>query len=351
MAKRGWYFFIRACVWLGLRFYFRKVVIKGIKNIPKNGPIVFTANHQNAFLDALILATTTWRFTHYLVRADVFKFSWARWWLATLNMMPIYRIRDGRSALDQNTEIFRRCNQILDRGEALLIFPEGNHGQQRRLRPLSKGFTRIVFGAMEHRASLPIFIIPVGLNYTSHQSAGSSVSIYFGKPIDPAIYYDPLLIQKSAKQLREKVADGMRQLITHVEKVENYERTIDRLHQTNPDYLDPVDTNQRLETIDQQEKKTGVPKTNKFNFFFKLVHYIIMLNNLIPFGLWYSVKSKINDPVFIASLKFCTGLVLVPFGYILQTSLVYFIVGGAGAMAYGVFCLASLRLRNSIQID
>lgn len=351
MVKRSWYFFVRACVWLGLRYYFKKIVVKGLKNIPKEGPIVFTANHQNAFLDALILATTTRWFTHYLVRADVFKFAWARWWLATLNMMPIYRIRDGRSALDQNAEIFGKCSRILDRGEALLIFPEGNHGQQRRLRPLSKGFTRIVFGAMEQQASLPISIIPVGLNYTSHQSASSSVSIYFGEPIDPAIYYDPLQVQKAAQQLKEKVADGMRQLITHVEDLENYECIMDRLQQTNPDYLDPVDTNRRLETIEEEETKTDAPITAKLNFLSRLMHLVIILNNLIPFGLWYSIKSKIKDPVFIASLKFCTGLVVVPLGYILQTYLVYFIVGGAGAAAYGVFCLASLRLRNSIQID
>ncbi|MGI9542947.1 MAG: 1-acyl-sn-glycerol-3-phosphate acyltransferase, partial [Cyclobacteriaceae bacterium] len=124
MIKCGWYFFVRACVWLGLRFYFKKLVIKGIENIPTKGPIVFTANHQNAFLDALILATTTMRFTHYLVRADVFKSAWARWLLSTLNMMPVYRIRDGRSALDLNAEIFEKCNTILSKGEALLIFPE-----------------------------------------------------------------------------------------------------------------------------------------------------------------------------------------------------------------------------------
>ena len=346
MVKRIWYFIVRSFVWLGIRFYFKEVVIKGIENIPKKGPVVFTANHQNAFLDALILATTTWRFTHYLVRADVFKSAMARWWLATLNMMPIYRIRDGRSALDRNTEIFDQCNRILRNGEALLIFPEGNHGQKRRLRPLSKGFTRIVFGTLREQTDQPISIVPVGLNYTHHQHAGSGVSIYFGKPIDPAVYYDPEQSQRSAQKLKEKVAAEMKQLITHVEDLENYERVLDHLQKTNPDYLDPVGTNKKLGSINFKEAITNTQKVTEPNIFSRLVRFVITLNNLIAYGLWYSIKSKIKDPVFIGSLKFCTGLVLVPVGYIVQTYLVYFIVGGVAAMVYAAFCIASLRWRS-----
>ncbi|MGI9544209.1 MAG: 1-acyl-sn-glycerol-3-phosphate acyltransferase, partial [Cyclobacteriaceae bacterium] len=251
-------------------------------------------------------------------------------------------------ALDLNAEIFEKCNTILSKGEALLIFPEGNHGQQRRLRPLSKGFTRIVFGALEKQASIPISVIPVGLNYTYHQSAGSGVSIYFGDPINPAIYDDPEHPRRSAQHLKEKVAGEMKQLITHIEDVENYDHIMDRLQLTNPDYLDPVDTNKMLDSIDFKETTTNAPRTTKSNFFSKLVRFVITLNNLIPLGLWYGIRSRIKDPVFIGSLKFCTGLVLVPIGYLLQTYLVYFIVGGAGALAYGAFCLTSLRWRSLV---
>jgi len=345
MLKRPWYYLVRAYVWLGLRFYFRKVVVKGASNIPKSGPVIFTANHQNAFLDALILATSTWRFTHYLVRADVFKRSCARKLLNTLNMMPIYRIRDGRSALDNNRAIFESCNKILGRGESLLIFPEGNHGQQRRLRSLSKGFTRVVFGAMDKLSGKNIPIVPVGLNYSRHREAGSSVSIYFGTPIDTTTFYNPAHPQRAAQMLKEEVAAQMSMLITHVPDKENHDLIIQQLEHSNPNYLDPVAINKRIASLektiyDENKRVKSRPIINRF------IRLGIGLNNLIPLGLWYVIKSKIKDPVFNGSIKFCVGLVFVPLGYLFQSYIFYFLGGIWVAIGYVGFCLALLRWRS-----
>ena len=41
--------------------------------MPKNEPILFLGNHQNALLDPLLLAITSGRYTHFLTRAQVFK--------------------------------------------------------------------------------------------------------------------------------------------------------------------------------------------------------------------------------------------------------------------------------------
>ena len=91
-----WYAGVRRFVSWGLQNYFGKIEVHGESQVPASGAVLFTVNHQNAFLDALLIATTNKRYTHFLVRADVFKFSWARRFFRTLNMLPIYRWRDGR---------------------------------------------------------------------------------------------------------------------------------------------------------------------------------------------------------------------------------------------------------------
>ena len=93
--KNIWYNFIRSYIKLGLFFYTKKIKVVGKKNIPKKGAVLFAVNHPNGLLDPLLVTTTATRNTHYLVRAAVFKKPLVKKFLATLNLMPIYRIRDG----------------------------------------------------------------------------------------------------------------------------------------------------------------------------------------------------------------------------------------------------------------
>jgi 1-acyl-sn-glycerol-3-phosphate acyltransferase len=174
-----WYRWVRLIVFGTLKLYFRKIRVEGLEHIPSTGPVLFAVNHQNAFLDALLVATNNPRELHFLARADVFKSRLARKFFASLNMMPIYRWRDGRAGLKANHQIFARSHELLDQRHALLMFPEANHHQQRLLLPLSKGFTRITSGIRDSQ----LMVVPVGLNYSHHRRFGGSVSIYLARPL------------------------------------------------------------------------------------------------------------------------------------------------------------------------
>ncbi len=171
-----WYAFVRNTVKLGVKLFYRRIEILGYDKYPRSGPVLLAPNHQNAFMDAIIPTVFVPRPVHFLARADVFKSRFAKWFLNSLKMMPVYRQRDGMSNLAKNEEIFEMCFDILRNDGTLLIFPEAGHLGERRLRTLSKGFTRIVFGAMENHEELDIKIVPVGLNYSNyHQSQSRSI--------------------------------------------------------------------------------------------------------------------------------------------------------------------------------
>ena len=72
MIKRLIYKALRVHLKLGLFFFFRKVMVSGMDNIPKNGPVVFVANHQNAILDGVLIASATHRTCNFLTHADIF---------------------------------------------------------------------------------------------------------------------------------------------------------------------------------------------------------------------------------------------------------------------------------------
>ncbi len=311
-------------------------------NIPKNGPVVFVANHQNAILDGVLIASATHRTCHFLTRADIFVKPIFIKLLSLINFMPVYRFRDGFENLSQNESTFLRCHDILNKNECIVIFPEGNHSFQRRLRKLTKGFARIVFGAMKKYPGLEIRIVPVGINYTNHQQFGGSVHLLFGKPLLASSFVDANPTTQLLK-LTDEVAIQMKKLITHVEDEKNYQISIDKLNSTNPNYLDPAETNQRLSNISVIGAHTQhQAKTNRVNFFW--IKPLVWLPNLFPFLFWQLIAKRIKDPVFVGSLKFCVGISVFPVIYLIQCFVVGYVAGVIYGAVFFVFSLFSVKV-------
>ena len=350
MIKRTWYFLLQWYVYVGLKFYFKKLIVRGTENIPQ-GPVIFAANHQNAFLDALVIATTNQRYDHFLVRADIFKKPFVRWLLGTLNMRPIYRIRDGWQALAQNKETFDYCKGAFLHGDAIIMFPEGSHGEKRRVRPLSKGFTRVAFETLEQHPELTINIVPIGLNYTAHQNYRSSASIYFGAPIKANDYFKEPLQVESAR-LRLDVMESMKKLTMHIENLDQYSEIIAKLENSGVNYLDPFDANQRVANIADAKpyaKATEANSAGKILLF--PFYYLALLVNAPQLALWYRTLRKIKDPVFVASIKFCLGIFVFPFVYIVEAFIVYKLAGSFAAIGFGAFCILSMLIIEFIRRD
>lgn len=351
MRQRIWYYALRTYVWIGLHFYFRKIIVRGLDNIPKDHAVLFTPNHQNAFMDALLVVATNHRYTHFLTRADVFKKGFIHWLLSTLNLIPVYRIRDGWSSLDKNQESFNQCSACFEKGECVLIFPEGNHGMLRRIRPLSKGFTRVVFEALQKNPEMKLSVVPVGLNYTHHTSFFGSVSIYYGEPIAAADYFKQQQPQ-GANELRHRLSSSMKKLTTHVEDEIHYEKIISQLNQKGVDYLNPVAVNEILPaiTIPDDFGFQPIPKKLKTNKLFLPIYYLLYFINLPPLLWWKKIVSGVKDPVFISSLKFAFGIFVFPVYYSVLVSLSLLFVNYGVTLALFVICLTSLPLMASLRL-
>ncbi|CAN5301444.1 hypothetical protein BH10BAC4_BH10BAC4_09280 [soil metagenome] len=336
-----WYIFLRLYVRWGLHFFFRKIILHGRENIPA-GPVIFAANHQNAFLDALMIVCFNSHRTHFLARADIFQKTILRWLLSTLNMIPIYRIRDGWHSLNENQKTFDSCYRLFTHNDAVVIFPEGNHGNMRRLRHLSKGFTRIAFDSLQKNPDLNISIVPVGLNYSDHQAFRGSVSVYFGKPITAMDYFkEPYPVE--AGHLRDELSLRLRNLTTHIENTEQYSVILSKLEKVDSDFLNPTQTNERVAILERGESISINPSQNRApSLLSRCLHFPVLLINLIPLILWWKIRLGIKDPVFVASLKFGFGIVVFPLYYFLVGALIYWLFGGVATAAWLAISLTSM---------
>lgn len=310
--KKLWLHSVRLYIQIGLFFYYKKISLIGKETIPKDQPILFLGNHQNALLDALLVATKSGRFCYYLTRAAVFKKPLVSKILKSLNMLPVYRVRDGWSTIAKNKSIFNTSVELLHNNQAITIFPEGSHSLVRRVRPLSKGFTRIVLELREKHPDTTVSLIPIGFNYQAPKQMGSRVALVFGQPIMSS-NYNQLSITEATKQIKADVFDAMSKLTTQIPE-ENYDIVLQKLTERNIDFTNPEAVNQcianNFEDCSSQPLKTAVFKT-----VLKPMVYAILC---LPILVWKKVlKPKIKEEEFESTFRFAVCLTLVPFWMLL----------------------------------
>lgn len=296
----------------GLYGYHKRIDVYGLKNIPKNKPVLFLPNHQSALIDVLLVATDCRRKPYFLTRADVFSSTWLNHIFSYFRMLPIYRMRDGRETLFNNNLIFDECADLLNRGEALVIFPEANHNLKRRIRPLSKGFTRIILGAFEKYPDMDIQLVPVGLNYKNAAHFPDEVAIYYGMPISAKSLYNEVNLSKSSLAIKNKIAARLKELTTHIPDNLDYDVSIKALRSENADFLQPKEINHKLRfwTAEKGNSlKTFSIKSRRSPFLF---YFLVLLNFPIAL-LWFLViKPKVPEAEFMGTFRFATGLILLP---------------------------------------
>jgi 1-acyl-sn-glycerol-3-phosphate acyltransferase len=333
MLKKLWYNSVVLYLKNGLFFYSKKILVSGKENIPKKGAVLFCVNHPNGLIDPLIVTTNTSRNDHYLVRAASFKKPFIKKILESLNLMPIYRIRDGANQLGKNKEIFENCANLFKRGESLMIFPEGSHNSKRTVRPLSKGFTRIIFGTLEQNPELKIKIIPVGLTYQNASFYPTKVTLNFGKPIAAEKFYNTDEPVSSVNNLKNEVRNQLKKLSVHIPDDEKYASTLAKLDSLNVDFTKVDLVNKMIETGNYPEQK------KKHRNFLKPLYYIIILNSLFPFLIWKKVSKKIDEIEFVDTFRFTFCLFAFPVFYGLQAWVINLLFDWKVAICYALTSL------------
>ena len=168
---------------MALRLYFREIR-HASHQIDQHRPLLFLANHQNALIDALLIAAFNRRKTYFLVRSDVFKRKWVARILHYFGLRPIFRIRDGKHLVSQNEPMLNFFAEVLVKGDCVLLFPEGNHSLKRRVRPLRKGFIAIADKAFALDNNLDLGLVTVGLSYQNATCFRDRVHIHYADAID-----------------------------------------------------------------------------------------------------------------------------------------------------------------------
>ncbi len=166
--------------WFGSRFvkvFSRTVLqfrIQGLDHVPRTGPLIVACNHIS-FWDPPLVGSNFPRPLHFLAKAELFRNKVFGAMLRGYNSIPIQRGPQARSGL-------RGGEEALNRGEAVLIFPEGTRNKSGAMLPPRAGIGRLA--AVTQAPVLPVRI--TGSNNIRRSIARLElVWIRFGSPLSP----------------------------------------------------------------------------------------------------------------------------------------------------------------------
>jgi len=155
---------LKILIQAGLWLFCHKIYLKNKQLFKTKGPLLIIANHPNSFLDALIIGSYYERRVYFLARGDAFKNPIHRFFLESLNMIPVYRLREGKEFLHLNDYAFTRSIDLLSKGFAVLIFIEGICVNSNVLQPFKKGTARILEGVQKLSVDPKIHIAGIAFN-------------------------------------------------------------------------------------------------------------------------------------------------------------------------------------------
>ena len=194
----GIYAFLRHYVDFMLRMAYRRIKYVGLEKVPADGAVIYAPNHTNALMDALVILAMDRKQKVFVARADIFKNPKVAKILRFLKIMPIMRIRDGMDEVRKNTEIIHKSVDVL----------------------LDK--------VMDGR--LPLYIVPVGLEYGNFFRFRSTVLVQIGEPINVSAYlreHASLSQPEVMNLMKDDLSERMKEVILYIPDDEHYDATLE----------------------------------------------------------------------------------------------------------------------------
>jgi 1-acyl-sn-glycerol-3-phosphate acyltransferase len=127
------------------------------------------------------------------------------WFVKRMGGFPVNTERPAIATL-------RHTVELMQQGEMLVIYPEGNIYRDGQLHPLKPGIARLAVSAESSYPGLEVKVIPIGIQYSEpYPNWGTDVNILIGEPIKVTDYINGNL-KLEAKRLTADLTHKLKQL-------------------------------------------------------------------------------------------------------------------------------------------
>jgi|TARA_B100001971_G_scaffold51178_1_gene46366 1-acyl-sn-glycerol-3-phosphate acyltransferase len=197
LLGRFLYRFFWSLLWLICKGYFRFSVV-GRENLPATGGYILSPVHRS-YLDSILGGMATSRRQRFLGKESLWNNRFLGGFLTIVGAFPVERGTADRAAL-------RACQDVLERGEPLVMFPEGT----RQWGPVVES-DKMHHGPAFVAARAGVPIVPMGIAGTDHAMPPGArfvwprkVVLVVGEPI-PAPVVEGRVPRRVVTDLTEQV--------------------------------------------------------------------------------------------------------------------------------------------------
>ncbi len=99
-------------------FFATKLRVEGVKNVPRQGPVILAVNHIHS-ADIPCFSLRIPRVTHYMAKIELFSVPLLGGFMRLMGSFPVRRGEGDREALKVSERLLRE-------GEVVVVFPEGH---------------------------------------------------------------------------------------------------------------------------------------------------------------------------------------------------------------------------------
>ena len=160
-------------------FFWFRMAVRGKEHLRAPGPAILAPVHRSN-LDVPLIAGQCPRRLRSLAKEAMFKGPVSRWFSASIGAFPVQRDQLDRVALES-------ARTLLERGELLLVFPEGTRGTGAEVGEVHNGCAYLA-------AATGVPVIPIGMAGTEEAMPPGAtlarrrrVVVTVGEPIQPEL--------------------------------------------------------------------------------------------------------------------------------------------------------------------
>ena len=208
-VELGLYAVVRTIVVVFCRLFWRETV-EGREHVPRSGAYIVAPVHRSN-VDTPLAAIVTRRRLRYMGKESVWKIKPIGAFLSALGGFPVRREVADREAL-------RRCVEVLDGGEPLVLFPEGRRRSGPVVEDLFEGAAYLAL-----RSGVPI--VPVGIGGSERAMPKGAkflrpvkVHVVIGPPLVPERPEGGRAPRRAVRELTEALRTELQRLFDEAQK-------------------------------------------------------------------------------------------------------------------------------------
>jgi 1-acyl-sn-glycerol-3-phosphate acyltransferase len=200
LGARLSYRFVRGVCAVFCRGYLR-MSVEGRSNLPTEGAYIISPVHRS-YIDTLIAGAANTDRMRYLAKDSLWRSRPLGWFVSSLGGFPVSRGTADREAL-------RRCIEVIEQGEPLVLFPEGERKSGRTVQPLFDGAAYV---ASKTGVPMITWIVPIGIGGSERAMPKGKnfirpykVHVIIGTPLRPRRDESGKVPRAAVKELSEQL--------------------------------------------------------------------------------------------------------------------------------------------------